>query len=708
MSFARQKRLLVGWLALLAPLPLPFNDILSWPLLMAYLALVGLFLRRAAADAERWLPNWVLNVMALVYVPVLVLDIQQLSGGGLVGPLAHLLMFAVLAKLFAMTRERDKWQTLVGVLFLFLASAATSTHLTVVFYLLAFFGLMLLLLVRFACLHILSTYGFRDPAPALLPMGRFLLAAGAGIVLLAVPFFVLLPRVRSPYLMLNSAGVGGAGETAGFSQDVTLDSLGLVRDNREVVMRLTYDQPPANQELRFKAGAHDRFSGLSWSRGEGSLVSIVRAPGDYDVEISSRAAPSGVSIWLQPLIPQRLVLPVTAARVAVAAQSLLLSSGGTADLSLPVSGVLSYRVELAAESVLFAAEPQLSPDSPVLDVTAVTPAMTELAARVMGDGSSLERVKALERHLAEEYTYTLDFVGRSGKTSLEDFLFRYKSGHCEYFASSMVLLLRSQGIPARLVTGFLGADFNPIEGYYIVRQGNAHAWVEAYLPGEGWRTFDPTPASGRPAATRSTIWTLLAQGADYLTFRWDRYVLSYGFGDQVQLLMRLRDLWTDFWRELGPRKKKSLASEMEPAPSETPGETAISDGSSPWWALAWLPLILAFGALGLLGWRRRRPPTSVEAYLRLRALAERGFVDLQDSTAPLALLGRLESADAELARAAAPVVDLYLAETFGGRVVSLGERGKLPAALAEAKRLVERRRVEERRSRRGNKAAAIA
>ena len=118
----------------------------------------------------------------------------------------------------------------------------------------------------------------------------------------------------------------------------------------------------------------------------------------------------------------------------------------------------------------------------------------------MGQGTAAQRARRLESHLIDNYTYTLDFVGRSPDNPIEDFLFRYRSGQCEYFASSMVLMLRSQGIPARLVTGFLGGEYNPFEGYYIVRDNNAHAWVEAYLAGAGWRIFDPTPPAGRPAA----------------------------------------------------------------------------------------------------------------------------------------------------------------------------------------------------------------
>src|SRR5262249_57566678 len=137
------------------------------------------------------------------------------------------------------------------------------------------------------------------------------------------------------------------------------------------------------------------------------------------------------------------------------------------------------------------------------------PRRTERAKRVRGEGPPGERAKRLETHLIQGYSYTRDFGGRSTENPLEDFLFRYRSGHCEYFASSMVLLLRSQGIPARLVTGFLGGDYNPFEGYTIVRGSNAHAWVEAYLPGGGWQIFDPTPPAGRPAEAAPRLFRLI-------------------------------------------------------------------------------------------------------------------------------------------------------------------------------------------------------
>jgi hypothetical protein len=371
--------------------------------------------------------------------------------------------------------------------------------------------------------------------------------------------------------------------------------------------------------------------------------------------------------------------------------------GGTAEVTGPYSGVVRYRAELAAAPVLFAAPPKAGRDDGPLDLSGVTPEMAELAASVAGSGTPLERAVALERHLRESYRYSLDFLGKSGDNALADFLFRYKTGHCEYFASSMVLLLRSQGIPARLITGFLGADFNPIEGYYIVRQSNAHAWVEAYLPELGWQQFDPTPVVGRPASRRSGLLALFGQAYDYLNFRWDRYVIAYGFGDQMQMFLRLRDAWSELWEQLRS-KRKARRGEPAPEPAQAEQDSPASEEAArstwPWW-LGLGVLLAAGGALPAV---RRRPPTALEAYRKLRGLAERHEVAVAESTPPLALLARLGAADEELGRAASPVVDLYLAESFGGRATTLEERRALEAALAAtqaaARRHAQRRRRE--------------
>jgi transglutaminase-like putative cysteine protease len=701
MSFGRHKRLLVGLLALLAPLPLPFNGVISWPLAAAYWLVVGLFLRRAASGSERWLPAWALNLLGLAYLAFFILDVLRLGSGGLVGPVVHLLLFAVAVKLYAMHRERDKWQTLMAVFFVFLAAMATSVHPSVVLYLLAFLALALLLLVRFAFLHILATYSHKDPAPALLPLGRFLTLTSLAVVVLTVPLFLVLPRIRAPYLVAGGPGVGALSQSVGFTDEVTLDSIGLARTNPEVVMRLNYEQAPSDQELRLKGGAHDLFRAGVWQRTGGVGEPLARLPGDPFFRLSEAPISNRASVWLRPQVANRLVLPVTTAQLALDAYAVVATRWGTIELLQPRSGVMQFEVALAQSPVLFATEPLPGTAPQSLDPQGITPEIAELAAQAMGQGAARARAEALERFLIEGYEYSLDFVGRTGERPLEDFLFKYKTGHCEYFASAMVLMLRSQGIPARLATGYLGGEYNPLEGYYIVRQWNAHAWVEAFLPGEGWAIFDPTPPAGRPARSRSGWLAALGQAYDYFVFRWDRYVITYGFGDQLRIFLKARELWSSFWEDLkGPRRRPR--PEPRVVGDEQPEAAPESEPAKPFpvpLLLVGLGMAASLGVAGLLMARHRRSLTATEAYRRLRSELLRRGLHAGEAVAPLALGAAACSAAPEIAAPAGRIVALYVHESFGGRAISERERNELQQALAalrEARRRPPRRAARRR------------
>ena len=123
-------------------------------------------------------------------------------------------------------------------------------------------------------------------------------------------------------------------------------------------------------------------------------------------------------------------------------------------------------------------------------------------AREMAAGytSELARARAIERRLRSDYGYTLELPSREVADPLAYFLFTRKKGHCEYFASSMTVMLRSLGIPARLATGFQSGIYNPLTDFWVVRASDAHTWVEAWIPGYGWTTFDPTPPDPNPQA----------------------------------------------------------------------------------------------------------------------------------------------------------------------------------------------------------------
>ncbi len=167
-----------------------------------------------------------------------------------------------------------------------------------------------------------------------------------------------------------------------------------------------------------------------------------------------------------------------------------------------------------------------------------------------GAGDDLQRAKAIETYLRDNYAYTLDTVGiQWSGNPVEQFLFDLKAGHCELFASSMVVMLRTLNIPARLVTGFYVNRYNPVTGYFEVREADGHAWVEAYLEPHGWVTFEPTSSFELPKRSQRLF---VATGLV-------RYL-----GDRSEDLIRKnRDsLWVKFLMKIWPMLLKIWAVVM--------------------------------------------------------------------------------------------------------------------------------------------------
>ncbi|MFE8069919.1 transglutaminaseTgpA domain-containing protein [Marinobacteraceae bacterium S3BR75-40.1] len=135
------------------------------------------------------------------------------------------------------------------------------------------------------------------------------------------------------------------------------------------------------------------------------------------------------------------------------------------------------------------------------------PRIGQLARRVTTSATSdFRKAQALEHHLRTQYEYSFESIFESqGVTPLPKFLFEQNRGHCEYFASAMAIMLRTQGIPARLITGFSATQKNPMTGYYEIRALDGHAWVEAWIPDAGWITFEPTAFYQLPTDQTQTL-----------------------------------------------------------------------------------------------------------------------------------------------------------------------------------------------------------
>jgi transglutaminase-like putative cysteine protease len=169
-----------------------------------------------------------------------------------------------------------------------------------------------------------------------------------------------------------------------------------------------------------------------------------------------------------------------------------------------------------------------------LQLPALNPRIPQLAREITKNSQSVyDKAAAIERHLQNQYGYSLEMVATPADSDpLSFFLFTRKKGHCEYFSSAMAIMLRTQGIPARIVNGFHNGEFNDVSGSYIIRAKDAHSWVEAYIPGFGWATFDPTP---NVAVGETSTWSRMMLYADAMREFWNEWIVNYDFSHQESL-----------------------------------------------------------------------------------------------------------------------------------------------------------------------------
>lgn len=187
-----------------------------------------------------------------------------------------------------------------------------------------------------------------------------------------------------------------------------------------------------------------------------------------------------------------------------------------------------------------------------------------------GATTTRAKLEAIETHLQTKFEYSLDFEHDKASEPVLAFLLERRRGHCEYFASAMALLARAIDIPARVAGGYRVAEINELGDYYIVRERDAHTWVEAWVPDEGWSTFDPTPSA--PFATESRTSTpLVSSLLDLVATGWERVDDWIGERTTEELITVLLVLMTllPLLRWLRNRRRdqtaKTMVAAMDPA-----------------------------------------------------------------------------------------------------------------------------------------------
>ncbi len=291
----------------------------------------------------------------------------------------------------------------------------------------------------------------------------------------------------------------------GFSDKIDLGGLDELLDSDTIVLRV---RGPRVDYLR--GAVLDTYASGRWVRSDQAAA---EKPAVLDDPFTPQ---DGVKITAVSHGAGRFFLPLAARAIATTPGSVLVDATGS------VKRTGDYGLETAR----FAVGPRdrAVPSAPSADdlqiPRSVRARVQELAAQwTAGATTPGEKLDAIELRFAAEFRYARSFPAIAGPDPVLDFLFVNKSGHCEYFATGMVLLARAVGIPARFVAGYRVAELTPF-GYYVVRERNAHAWVEAWLPGEGWTTRDPTPESMLPQNEEHTS-GYLASLSDGLHVAWD-------------------------------------------------------------------------------------------------------------------------------------------------------------------------------------------
>jgi transglutaminase-like putative cysteine protease len=497
---------------------------------------------RKALLSERWT-----NLLTIGCVAYFIAD-EFLISRTFLGATVHLVLFVMLVRLFSAQRDRDHY--LLAVLsFLMVLSAAVLTVDST--FLIALAGFVLVAVATFILMEMAHSSqkspvqardlqvprAYRKLSFAIVCIAPVLLAL---IFIGAALIFFLLPRVSAGYL---SAYTAANDLSTGFSDRVELGRIGQIQQSKSVVMHVQVDGDTTGaMQLKLRGVTLDSFDGKSWTNTRNRLV-VKRGPdGRFNLRWRN-SLPLGRDIHyrvtMEPFLSEVFFLLATPASLQGNYRVLSEDSAGDifnldtehsvgayeADSTVRVSGL----PELRRGSVNFA--PEVSPG--YLQLPVIDPRVFTLAEQITAkSGSQLAKAQAIEAYLRLHYGYTLQLPETEPADPIGNFLFVRRQGHCEYFASAMAVMLRTLRIPSRVVNGFSGGEFNDVNSRYVIRASDAHSWVEAYIHGEGWKEFDPTPPG---SAQVQTSWGRFMLYMDAMASFWREWVVNYDLAHQFRL-----------------------------------------------------------------------------------------------------------------------------------------------------------------------------
>jgi protein-glutamine gamma-glutamyltransferase len=499
-------------------------------------------------------------INALLAVVVVLGVTNALRGNFSVSSFAFFSLLLLILKLFDLRSPRDHGQILVLSLGLLIAAALTSSSMPTGFgvFFMGFVFIRSMMYFRIYALAVRPNAAIYNKPRAFTDIRSIQTVTGFVCSIVALLIFLAMPR------SLGGNAFGQWGDvsvqlTSGFADDVQLGRPGRITNSSKPVLRLAVtdrnDLPMGSDSSRaiylrgsvltqYEAGrwvSHDdqsipttfRTRIVDPERSIPLVSDTSRAEWTQEYHITFDHPDQNYGYLFTPWKPLELKTLISRSRIGIDPETRMILLANQ-----PVS---SYRVRTSnPELQQFEVATDASP--PLTSQIGVTPELRTLASQILTSASidpnpdtrprtqDIQAVRALETHLRTQYQYTLvSEPVPSGKDATEWFLFDRKEGHCEYYASALTLLSRSVGIPARVITGYVAAEYNDVTGTYIVRESNAHAWVEAMVAPGFWRTFDGTPQSDFHEIHEPdpTIFRSIAKFYEAIEHTWITAVIGY-------------------------------------------------------------------------------------------------------------------------------------------------------------------------------------
>ncbi len=344
---------------------------------------------------------------------------------------------------------------------------------------------------------------------------------------LAVVVVVLTGGVFTAVPRPGARGLGGEDiQLTGFAPEVNLGALDALLDDPGVVFRAAVSPEPA-APIYWRGIALDSFDGQRWVSTTEPVRTTVQSPHAFPADATA------VHLLLEPNPDGMVFTAGNVLHVDVEGASLRRDAQG----GWFYDGAGRRTVRMILTGPLGLEADPIPEDAETLDrwmtlPRSLDPRVAELAASIAGDGPPTEQLQRLADHLRDTYDYTRQPRDAGTEDPLATFLFERRSGHCEYFASALAVLARAQGIPARLVNGFVGGERSPVDGRWVVRRYHAHSWVEVHETGVGWRMVDATPGPGAPAVVPGP----LQAWSEALDAWWAEAFVGYDRADQRALI----------------------------------------------------------------------------------------------------------------------------------------------------------------------------